>query len=258
MSKKHLAKLDEYISNEKPEPDDLLTFIADLANSNEPTMRTIASRFSLLKKHVRDTYPSYPDSVLRKIAPPIELTQSIIDKDKETRNAKQDVSFDQDLIDTILALKDSSNIFERFIFLQFVSGRRISEIFESPVKAVAKKTDVVKMKLSKKRGKDDKFHTVELMGGTLDSSHFRKLLGDSRKAITGMNLSDFTNRVNRTMRRAVRKDLSSHSLRGLYGVYRYHTDNPAKQNLVGFISRVLNHGDSSESGMNYASYSFEQ
>jgi len=218
-------------------------------------MRTIASRFSLMKKHVRDNHPKYSDDVLRKLAPPRELTQSIIDSDRLVRNAKQDIRFDQELVDTILGLKTSPNVFQRFVYLQFVSGRRISEVFESDFKAVPKKNDIIKMKLSKK--KDDKFYNIELMNDTT-SQEFRKMLTDARKAVTGMSLTDFTNRLNRTVRKAVRKDLTSHSLRGLYGVYRYHTDNPAKQNLVGYISRVLNHGASSESGVNYSNYSFEE
>jgi len=254
MSKKSIDKLRGYLSTNRSD-DELIEYVSDLANSNDPTMRTIASRFSLMKKHVRDNHPKYSDAVLRKLAPPRELTQSIIDSDKEVRNAKQDIKFDQELIDTILSLKNSSNVFERFVYLQFVSGRRISEIFESDFKAVPKKDRILKMKLSKK--KDDKFHNVELMDDTT-SPEFRKMLTDARKAVTGMSLSDFTSRINRVVRKVVRKDLTSHSLRGLYGVYRYHTDNPAKQNLVGYISRVLNHGASSESGVNYSNYSFEE
>jgi hypothetical protein len=254
MSKKAIDKLSEYLSTNRSD-DQIVDYVSDLANSNDPTMRTIASRFSLMKKYVRDNHPKYSDDVLRKLAPPRELTQSIIDSDRLVRNAKQDVRFDQDLVDTILGLKNSPSVFERFVYLQFVSGRRISEIFESEYKAVPKKNRLLKMQLSKKH--DNKFYNVELMND-VTSAEFRKMLTAARKAVTGMSLSDFTSRINRVVRKVVRKDLTSHSLRGLYGVYRYHTDNPGKQNLVGYISRVLNHGATSESGVNYANYSFEE
>jgi hypothetical protein len=254
MSKKALSKLDTYLSETRTD-DEMIEFVHDLAYASDPTDRTIASRYSLLKKHVRDGYPQFADKTLRLLAPPTELTQSIITKDREVRNAKTDIAFDQELVDKILALKTSSNIFERFVYLQFVSGRRISEIFDSVVKAAQKKPGTVRMTLSKKKD-EDKFFNVELMDD-IESSEFRKMLSAARKTITGMSLSDFTNRVNRAVRSAVRKDLSSHNLRGLYAVYRYHTDNAEKQNLVGFISRVLNHGATSESGVNYSNYDFQ-
>lgn len=255
MSKKALKKLDAFISENKPDDEKLLVFVKELVNANDPSDRTIASRFSNYKKYIRDAHPSYSDEFLRKIAPPKELTAGIIELDRQVRNAKTEIPFDQELVDKILALKDSPNVFDRFIYLQFVSGRRVNEMLDNPIKSVPRSKHTFKMVLSKKKD-DSKYFTIELLKG-VDAAEFRKMLIAARKAVNGVSISDFTTRLNSRVRKSVRKDLSSHSLRGLYAVYRYETDNPQHQVQTGFISRVLNHGDSSDSGVNYSNYRFQ-
>ena len=114
------------------------------------------------------------------------------------------------------------------------------------------------MKLDKKAGDDkDKFFTFDLIKGSpVTNKEWKKMLTDTRKALVGVEPGVYNQRVNKILKRDLRSDLSSHDLRSMYGVYRFNTENIEKQNLVGFISRVLNHGDTSDSGIAYSNFSF--
>jgi hypothetical protein len=112
MSAKHLAKLHKYITTDKPTKEKLSEFIKDLAYSNEATDRTISTRYSLFKKHIRNNHPEYDDEFLKNLNPPIELTKKLIEENGERRMARKMVEFDQVFIDKILALKGSAIPFE--------------------------------------------------------------------------------------------------------------------------------------------------
>jgi hypothetical protein len=260
MSKKMLSAFHEFILNQKPNEEDLLAKIKELAYEGNPADRTITTRYSGMKKHVREMHPEYSDEVLRKIAPPRELTLSVISRNQEARNKKRLVKFGKAEVDKLLSWRDSDNPFQRMAFLQFVSGRRVNEIFDNEVGALPRKNPrAVKMKLSKKTGDNkDKFFTFELIGDSgITNKDFKAELKATRKALTGVDLSSFIQRLNKVLKRDLRNDLSSHDLRSMYAVYRFNTENEEQQNLTGYIGKILNHGETSDSGIAYSNFSFQ-
>ena len=259
MSKKLIAKLHKYITEEKPEEEALLEFIKELANSNEPADRTITTRYSQIKKHVRELHTGYSDEFLRKIAPPRELTMKVIENNKEKRNGKLLIEFDQAIVDKLYSWKKDESPLKRMAFLQFVSGRRVSETFDNEIGTNPRKNEKsVKMKLDKKSGDNkDKFFTFDLIKDSpVTNKEWKKMLVETRKALVGVDKSVYNQRVNKILKRDLRSDLSSHDLRSMYGVYRFNKENDQKQNLVGYISSILNHGDTSDSGIAYSNFSF--
>lgn len=259
MSKKLISKLHKYITDDKPDEEALLEFVKELSNSNEPADRTITTRYSKFKKHIRETHPEYKDDFLKKVAPPRELTMKVIENNKEKRNGKKLVEFDQDIVDKLYSWKTDESPLKRMAFLQFVSGRRVSETFDNEIGTNPRKNDkMVKMKLDKKSGDDkDKFFTFELVKDSpITNKEWKKMLTETRKSLIGVDKSVYAQRVNKIIKRDLRNDLSSHDLRSMYAVYRFNTENEKKQNLVGFISSILNHGDTSDSGIAYSNFSF--
>ena len=259
MSKKLIAKLHTYIIDERPEEEELLKFITELAYSNEPADRTITTRFSQFKKHVRELHPEYKDDFLRKISPPRDLTLKVIETNKRKRNGKKLIEFDQGIVDKLYSWKEDDSPLKRMAFLQFVSGRRVSETFDNEIGTNPRKNDkMVKMKLDKKSGDDrDKYFTFELVKDSpITNKEWKKMLTETRKALVGVDKSVYAQRVNKIIKRDLRNDLSSHDLRSMYAVYRFNTENDQKQNLTGFISKILNHGDTSDSGIAYSNFSF--
>lgn len=255
-----LSAFHEFITNQKPSEEDLLAKIKELAYENNPADRTITTRYSAMKKHVREIHPEYSDEVLRKIAPPRELTMSVISKNNAARNKKRLVEFGKPQVDKLLSWRTDENPFKRMAFLQFVSGRRVNEIFDNEVGPLPRKNPrSVKMKLSKKNGDErDKFFTFELIGDAgIDNKSFKKELKDTRRALTGVDLASFTQRLNKVLKRDLRNDISSHDLRSMYAVYRFNTENEEQQNLTGYIGKILNHGETSDSGIAYSNFSFQ-
>ena len=252
MSNRDIKALDEFLTS-KFSDEQLTEFVRSLAFKNQPTDRTVSTRYSNYKKYLRDNVPSISQDLLAELNPPSELTASIISNNKERLNSKKIVRFDQNLVDRLFELRDSTNVFDNLISLQFLSGRRINEIFDAKMKGIPKKTDRLKMILSKK--KEDGFNTVRLINN-ITSAEFRKELASARRKLMGIELNDLTNRINKRLKSTVRKDLSSHSLRGLYATYMYETQNPENQALVGFVSDILGHASQSDSGVNYSNYVF--
>jgi len=258
MSKKALSKLHQYITDNKPTEDELKRFVKELAYQNEPTERTISVRYSQFKKHVRDLHPEYSDKFLKELNPPAEMTKKIITENKQRKLARKMVKFDDSLIDKILSLQNSDNPYEQAIYLQFISGRRINEIYSAPLRINNKQPLEVAMKLSKKNGDDKaKYHKFNLLQNTIQNKDFKQKLNKLRSSVNGVSLQDFTNRVNRKVKQIIDKDLSSHDLRGLYAVYGFHTQNDDDTNLLGYINKVLNHGDTSiDSSQSYSNFKY--
>lgn len=259
MSKKLLTKLHNFITNETPTEKNLLEFITTLAMTNDPADRTITTRFSLFKKHIRELHPTYTESFLRTIAPPRELTLKVIEQNQVRRNNKKLIEFDQSVVDKLFSWKNDESPFKRMAFLQFVSGRRVSELYDNDLGTNPKnKNKTVKMKLDKKTGTDkNKFFTFDLINSApVDNKEWRKLLIATRKSLVGVDKGVYNQRLNRILKRDLRSDITSHDLRSMYGIFRFKTENPDNQNLIGYIGRILNHGDTSDSGVAYANFSF--
>ena len=257
MPSKMLTDLHKYISESDPDEEELRKFVRELAYRNSPTDRTITVRYSQMKKHIRELHPNYSDEFLRGLNPPKELTAKIIAENKERKMQRKLVKFDAELLNKIYDLRESDNVYEQAIYLQFISGRRINEIFDSDFRVSSKDPRQVSMRLSKKAD-DKKFHKFELLKETSDNKEFKTMLKKMRTSINGMSVKDFTNRVNRKIRDVVRKDLSSHDLRGLYAVLKFHTDNPDNLGMIAHINKSLNHGQTSiDSSVSYSNFHYE-
>jgi hypothetical protein len=258
MSKKSIAKLHDYITDNKPTEEQLTKFVKELAYQNEPTDRTISVRYSQFKKHIRDLHPKYSDKFLKELNPPTDLTKKIITENKQRKLARKMVEFDDSLIDKILDLQNSDNPYEQAIYLQFISGRRINELYDNPLRINNKQPLEVAMKLSKKNGDEkSKYHKFNLLQNTINNKQFKQKITKLRSSVNGVSLQDFTNRVNRKVKQIIDKDLSSHDLRGLYAVYGFHTENDDDTNLLGYINKVLNHSDTSiDSSQSYSNFKY--
>lgn len=260
MSKKLIANLHTYITEKKPSEKELLEKIKELSYSNEPADRTITSRYSLFKKHVREIHPQYTDDFLRTVAPPRELTIKVIVDNQVKRNSKKLVEFDKSIVDKLLSWRTDESPFKRMAFLQFVSGRRVNEMFNNEIGGLPRKNPLsVKMKLSKKtKDEADKFFTFELVKDAgIDNKEFKKELTSTRVALTGLDSPAFAQRMNKLLKRDLRSDLSSHDLRSMYGVYRFNTENEEKLNLTGYIGKILNHALGSDSGIAYSNFTYK-
>ena len=121
-----------------------------------PTNKTILTRYSKVKAFLRDEYGNdLSEAEIKLVKPPADIVNAVLNADSKLKESKTNIKFSQELINQILSYKDSNNIYELFIFLQLISGRRVSEIkeFSNQIKLFKNNENKIKMKLNKKKNR---------------------------------------------------------------------------------------------------------
>ena len=262
MSKTLINNVIEYIEDNDATDDEIKKYIDDVVNKGNPTIRTITNRYSLIKKSIRENFDGFSDEFLKSIKPPDEIIKKILSEDMETRSAKSNFTFTQKMVEDILSLNNSVDIYDLGIYLQFISGRRASEIYQHindhdkiKIERIKNKPNLIKFSTLHKKN-NDKTEIIELIPNTLESNEFKKIYN---KINNDLNIStqDYINRINMKLKNMFPKisNMSSHKLRGMYARYMYETNNEDNQNINGYITKILNHG-SFESSLSYSNYKF--
>lgn len=259
MSKRIFKNLDDFIEIHNPNIEELNEFLVEeiIEDPINPTNKTILTRYSKVKNYIREKYKEISEAELKQIKPPAEIVNSVLENDAKLKETKKNIKFNQELVDKILSYKDSKNLYEKFIYLQFISGRRISEIkeFDNIVKLFKNNNNEIKMKLNKK--KHQNFEIVKIMPNTIEPSEFKKQLKKLRDVIEEIDTGDYTKRLNRFIKKNLGKDYTTHSLRGMYGSYMFNKHNPENLNINAYLKNLLNH-DSIDSSISYSNYQFEK
>jgi len=150
-----------------------------------------------------------------------ELYASLIKKRDEDRGDKEISIFDIDIIRKILMLKDIINrekkdVYSLYLYLLFVSGLRINELWDNEITYNSRDTIEVK-NISKREHRDDKYTVYTL----IEAYDFIKLYNELKelldeKDIKFISLSKILdNRI-----KAIDERLHTHMLRGLYIYYQ--------------------------------------
>jgi len=267
MSKKIYKELDLFLEDDKTEKE-LKKKIDDLVYENKPAIKTISSRYSLIKTYLKKNYEGLDKDFINTIKPPDEITKALINDSMEKRQAKTNFTFDEDDINLILSLKDSKNPQDIAIYLQFISGRRASEIYQHKddhdiinLTRIKNKPNMIKFSNLHKKSNNtnNKNEIVSLIPNTSDSKEFKILYNNLKNLLGDISTQDSINRVNKRIKSLFpkNKNMSSHRLRGMYAQYMYSQHNIEDQNINGYITKILNH-DSPDSSLSYSNYKFEK
>ena len=250
LPKRFQNKIKEMNSKDSTFLDDVMT----LLKADSPADRTLLTRISKTKNFVREAFPTFSESKLKGFKAPEEMIAKVIQSNDQKRQSKKQFEFSQKDVDELLSFGESSVMIRRLFRLLFVSGRRINEILgDAKFTRLPNKPNMIKAsKLSKKR--EDKPARFKLL---IPASEFIKDLKRVRQFYADNTLSDINSRGNKAIKKLFNKDYRVHSLRGMYAIYRYHTDNPESLNINGFISEALNH-DSSDTSLSYSNYVFSE
>ena len=263
MSKKIYDEIDAFLEDDKTE-EALKQKIKELVYANKPAIKTISSRYSLIKSYLKKNYEGLNDKFLSTIKPPDEITKSLLNESMEKRSAKTNFSFDDADVDKILNLKNSENPQDIAIYLQFISGRRGSEIYQNKndhdiIKlSIVKKPDLIKFSNLHKKS-NNKNEIVSLIPNTLTNKEFKKKYIKLNALLGDISTQDAINRVNKRIKLLFpqKKNMSSHRLRGMYAQYMYSNHNEDDQNINGYITKILNH-DSPDSSLFYSNYKYQK
>jgi integrase len=259
MSIRIYSSIKKFIDNEEPNIQELNDFLNDLIVKDpiNPTNKTVLTRYSKVKAFLREEYGNeLNEAEIKQIRPPSDIVNAVLNADSKLKQTKTNIKFSQSLIDKILSYKTSNNIYELFIFLQFISGRRISEIkeFSNQIKLFKNSESKIKMKLNKK--KTDKFDIVRIIPDTLTPAEFKKKTSKLRNLIEDIDTEDWNKRLNRKIKKLLGK-FTSHSIRGFYGSYMFNKFNKENLNINAFLMNILNH-DNIDSSISYSNYIFEK
>jgi len=119
----------------------------------------------------------------------------------EMRSLKSNFMFNQKIVDDILSLQDSNDLYDIGIYLQFISGRRASEIYQHinehdkiKVDRIKNKPTLIKFSTLHKKN-NNKFEVIELIPNTLDSNQFKTLYNKLNKELN-ISTQDYINRIN--------------------------------------------------------------
>ena len=262
MSKTLINKVIEYIEDNDVEDDKVKKYIDDIVNKDNPTIRTISNRYSLIKKAIKENFDGFSAEFLKSIKPDDSIIKKILSEDMEKRSSKSIFTFTEKMVNDILDLKESDDIYDMGIYLQFISGRRASEIYQHTndhdkikVDRIKNKPNLIKFSTLHKKN-NDKAEVIELIPDTLESNEFKKIYNKINNELN-ISTQDYINRINMKVKKMFPKisNMSSHKLRGIYARYMFETNNDENQNINGYITKILNHG-SFESSLSYSNYKY--
>jgi len=247
------TRIDELFEQSKtPDIDD----IKKVAMKGDMKLATKVSRMSKLKAYVKLKYGDRVDAeFLKELRAPSEDIEELLKIQTERRSKKGTFKFNGDDVDTILSWKDDNSPYKQLLYLQFISGRRISEMLESTFKPVkGKKYTLQSTELKKKKDvMNDRFDLIP----EITSAEFNKRLRKVRDKLDGDSISDITHTVNRKIKKWWRPDASSHTMRGMYAAFTHDIFNNRELSINAWIKQALNH-TSDDASLNYSRYIYEE
>lgn len=230
----------------------ILEIIKTIVYKGSPKDRTITWRYSLIKRYMKSH--TKDKMLLYKMKPPDELTNSVIKKNKEKRDSEKRLIISKDLIKKILAFEKSNDVYEMYIYLLLVSGRRLREITNAKFMNVKSSNQIIIDGITKLRGKDNgsKVKFTPLVSKTKFFRVYRKFNRINKNS----NIKKMSDNLQRIIKVKLNPKLKAHDLRRAYAMYAYTFRNKGNIKVNPFIKEALNHS-TSEASMSYTGIVFE-
>lgn len=247
ISKKLLDKLypliGSYKNNSKTKSS-ILKKIDNIITSDNPKPRTITVRYSIVKKlfneYIDDPY------FISQIRPSTKLTEKIIKLNEKTRDSRKVITINEVLINKIMNLRNSLNVYDVAIFLLFISGRRTSELDNFKfINVVGNKN--IKMKGILKRKDIDECYFIPIINKTKFFKYY-KIFKDLKNK---NNIHSF--QKNLIARSNKLFNHSPHFFRGAYATYMFTFRNTEKKKVNPFYMSILCH-KSVDASLSYTQY----
>ena len=255
INPKHLPKwlkndIDNEILNKKySNINEILKKLKKIIYKNNPSDRTISWRYSLVKKYLSNFFDD--PYFINKIKPKDGLTNKIIEMNINKRDNIKLITIDDNLINRITSFENSMNPYELYIYLLFVSGRRLREIKNAEFINKKNSNKIIMKGVSKKRGNDNKIEFIPLVS----KSKFFRIYKRLKKIMNNISMKYIDRNLQRNIKNILGIKYKSHDLRKLYGLYSYKFRNKDDLSLNPFLKKYLNH-DSINSSLHYTNMKF--
>jgi len=151
---------------------------------------------------------------------PTKFYNDLFEKSKSKRLKKQPKTLNQNDINILFNLKNSDDAWKLYIWLLFVSGRRLNELFDNKISKIS--IDKIKLDfISKKENIPDE-NIVHLLVPSNDFFDVLNKFNNLKKTTPVLNkLPYYQTAINRTLKKLKlsNNELTSHSLRKTYLTY---------------------------------------
>lgn len=232
---------------EKLSDKQILHKVKGIVFTNNPSDRTITWRYSLIKKKLS---PRISRELAEKIKPPRDLTDKVIKENIEKRNSKKMKEITKEDIQKIISFEKSKDPYEMYIYLMFITGRRLREILDGQFKN-KKGSKLISMKgIKKSRKKELENQEVEIIPLVAKTKFFR-IYKKLKNIIKYSNIKHIENNLQKNIKKLLGSNWKTHDLRRLYAMYMFKFRNPERLTLNPFLQKVLHHS-SIENSINYS------
>ena len=219
--KKIIDDIINFIETNDVEDDIIKKYIDDLVNKNNPTVRTICNRYSLIKKAIITNFDGFTDEFLKSIKPHENIMKQILIEDVEKRCEKSNFNFTEKMLEDILSLKNTDDLYELSIYIQFISGRKSNEVYKNndiKINRIKNKANIIKFS----NLKNDEI--IELINNT-DSNEYKNLYNKINNELN-IPVQEYFNKINSKLKNMFPySNISCFKLKGCYVCYINHIKN---------------------------------
>lgn len=219
-----------------------------VVNDGNFSERSLMVRYSiarsLLKQHTSD------QALLDMLLPPRDVSDRINRENQERRDRKKRVTVERSFIDRVLALKDSTNMYDLCMLLLLITGRRTIEILDADIYSTGS-PELLHIDGVVKRSDEGNcvFPPLWSPSKTLKLlSRFRSMIDRST-----FNRATFRRNLLARIRSKVDTQAHPHMFRGIYANYLFKFRNPHHKKINTFLMDVLCHETISTS-LSYTGY----
>jgi integrase len=212
----YIDTLNKQSLNDELKATKIVDFILNLDVSNSYKSSTITK----IKKYLTENNMFSNPDFYKLVKAPTEFYNDLFEKSKSKRLKKQPKTLNQNDINILFNLKNSDDAWKLYIWLLFVSGRRLNELFDNKISKIS--IDKIKLDfISKKENIPDE-NIVHLLVPSNDFFDVLNKFNNLKKTTPVLNnLPYYQTAINRTLKKLKlsNNELTSHSLRKTYLTY---------------------------------------
>lgn len=212
----YIDTLNKQSLNDELKATKIVDFILNLDVSNSYKSSTITK----IKKYLTENNMFSNPDFYKLVKAPTEFYNDLFENTKSNRLKKQPKTLNQNDINILFNLKNSDDPWKLYIWLLFVSGRRLNELFDNKISKIS--IDKIKLDfISKKENIPDE-NIVHLLVPSNDFFDVLNKFNNLKKTTPVLNnLPYYQTAINRTLKKLKlsNNELTSHSLRKTYLTY---------------------------------------
>jgi integrase len=246
FSKQHLAALEEILNKNPINTKKIISIV----EANKPSDRSLLVRYSLARSMLREHTKN--EKLLNDLLPPKEISDTVANESRIRRDTKKRIKVSDRFINTIMDFQGTENVYEQFLFLLFITGRRTGELITAKFSSKSKSKHIT-IKGVLKRRDTTAICSFEPLISKRKTLHYLKKLQRQLKSMHDYKEKTFRRMLNIHCKRLLGTNCNPHMLRGVYVTYLYEFRNDENLKINTFIMKHLCH-EGINTSLSYTGY----